>query len=162
MPKNLLFPLPEDLDFSKSDAVAIVNERLRRIGSSVASVARQVVDIGGGSGGPSPASEGDYIIPVVGAAAVVNVANGVNQEVPLAIPTTAIGAPGGGVLGSRLTLFLVQDATGGRLVTWDSVYKGIGLFEIDTTPLTYSVFEFVLRTGYTWWLKNTPLTGVIP
>lgn len=47
--------------------------------------------------------------------------------------------------GIRLTVFLTQDATGGRLPVWDSSFKNAPTTALDGTPSTLSVVDFVYR-----------------
>jgi hypothetical protein len=48
--------------------------------------------------------------------------------------------------GGLIEFILVQDATGGRTVTWDSDYFGTDLNDIITVADTYSHFRFAQRS----------------
>jgi len=52
----------------------------------------------------------------------LDASNAQTQQITLTGPVT-IAAPKGGVTGDRLSLILIQDATGGRNVTWNAVFK---------------------------------------
>lgn len=49
--------------------------------------------------------------------------------------------------GARLTVWLTQDATGGRTPSWASCYKNAPTTEIDGTASTLSAVEFKGRNG---------------
>lgn len=49
--------------------------------------------------------------------------------------------------GARLTVWLTQDATGGRTPSWASCYKNAPTLEIDGTASTLSAVEFKGRNG---------------
>lgn len=65
--------------------------------------------------------------------------------------------------GEQLVVFLDQDATGGRLIVWDTNFR-FTTDQIDTTASTCSVFSFVGRTDPAigtpqWFMTCTPITG---
>lgn len=81
-----------------------------------------------------------------------------------------INAPaplGGGFIppGTRLTFVIPQDGTGGRVVTFNSIYKNVGT--LDTTASSTTVLAFVFD-GTNWQRSNasaaasTDLTGLVP
>lgn len=87
---------------------------------------------------------------------------GLIVEYTLTAGTTNIASPSAPTSGQALTVFLTQDATGGRQITWAAAYKMAGV-DIDTTPSTVSVFSFVGRSsGTNWWLAAAPATGITP
>lgn len=90
-----------------------------------------------GSGGTGGAEPG-YVIPYA-ATVTVNCANGAHQHLTLTGPVT-LAAPAGAT-DCRLALFIIQDGTGGRLVTFDAAWKIPVGFEIDPTPDTYTAID---------------------
>lgn len=72
---------------------------------------------------------------------------------PYAIP--CVPSPQSGV---RLTVFLAQDATGGRTPSWASCYKNAPTTEIDGTASTLSVVGFSYRSGS--WYRDSFETGL--
>jgi trimeric autotransporter adhesin len=60
---------------------------------------------------------------VAGGTTIPDMASGTVQKVTLTAATTTIGAPKNLASGMRITYFVGQDSTGGRTVTWNSVYK---------------------------------------
>ena len=66
--------------------------------------------------------------------------------------------------GGRVRFALVQDATGGRTITWGTQWQGLGGSSSSTAPNSYSIFEFDFiptegrvqltfndATGYSFW-----------
>jgi hypothetical protein len=81
------------------------------------------------------------------------------QEQTLVDPTTNITATVAPVAGSILKVVLIQDATGGRQITWGSEFVWASV-DIGTTALSTSIFTFLGRTvsGVTsWYLSELPL-----
>jgi hypothetical protein len=68
-----------------------------------------------------------------------NCANGSHQYLTLTGPVT-LGAPSNAV-DCRISLFLIQDGTGGRLVTFNAAWHVPVTFEIDPSPNTYTVLS---------------------
>lgn len=81
------------------------------------------------------------------------------QNVSLSSSLTTIEPSETAVDGMSLTVFIEQDATGGRQVTWSSDFK-LATVDIDTTPSTVSVFRFTGRSDKKWWLDSMPLLGM--
>lgn len=87
------------------------------------------------------------------------------EEFTLSAATTAILptiSPSSGVL---LFIFLIQDATGGRQITWDSLVKWATV-EIVTAANTVSLFQFLGRLDpvdsvIRWFCTGLPMTGQI-
>lgn len=80
----------------------------------------------------------------------------------LTAPTTEIEPPPEALSpleGERLTICLLQDGTGGRLITWSSHFKA-ATPDINTDLNTLSVFNFVARADGKWWPSGPPITGV--
>lgn len=65
------------------------------------------------------------------------------------------------IAGRRLTVFVQQDATGGRLITWDSDFFKYATTEIDLAANAVSVFEFVGRDDGYWYMVSAPLLGAV-
>jgi hypothetical protein len=59
--------------------------------------------------------------------------------------------------GQRMTIKVVQDATGGRKITWDAVFIGARNLELDLRPETYSTFTFVFNSESKWELRSSQL-----
>lgn len=99
-----------------------------------------------------------------GAATVTpDLANGWFHQVTLDRSTTTLAAPiytGGTVAaGMRLAIKLLLDATSGRQVAWNAIYKGVSAFEISTVASTYSTFWFIYDGTY-WQMAAHPVIGV--
>ncbi len=67
------------------------------------------------------------------------------RDQTLTAATTAITQARASAAGYWLVLFLIQDATGGRQITWDTMFKGDPPVDIAPILLTYSQFVFVSR-----------------
>lgn len=70
------------------------------------------------------------------------------------------------MIGAQLAVFIIQDATGGRQITWGSNVKWATV-EIDTTALTVSLFRFLGRVDPTdgvtrWFCDSLVMTGQTP
>jgi hypothetical protein len=61
--------------------------------------------------------------------------------------------------GAVLAVYLTQDATGGRAITWSADFVG-PTTEIATGAGEISVFQFVARSDGNWWLSALPILGV--
>lgn len=73
---------------------------------------------------------------------------------------TTIKPPVNAISGSLFNLILVQDATGGRVVTFDASYIGLAGLSLTTTANTYSSLQFIMRdSDLRPVLLTTPLTG---
>lgn len=70
-------------------------------------------------------------------------------------PIPCVPSPQSGV---RLTIFLAQDATGGRTPSWASCYKNAPTTEIDGTASTLSVIGFSYRNSA--WYRDSLETGL--
>lgn len=115
------------------------------LNSMVAALAANSSAGGGGLSAP-----GYYVVPVLGSGpwtATPNLSNGANQEVILVDPLIEIKAPLSAVTSNAWTLFVVQDAVGGRVVSFDTGYAGnLALPGMLVTDLsTYSALLFVMR-----------------
>ena len=103
------------------------------------------------SGGGGTSVNGYYIILLVLTGLLYSatpvLAQGSNQEVILTQPLVAIVSPTGGATSDIWTLYIVQDSTGGRLVTFDSGYAGNATLPgmLTTVLSTYSALVFVIR-----------------
>jgi hypothetical protein len=88
-----------------------------------------------------------------------NANNGAVAKVTLA-GTGIIGAPSNLKAGGRYTLYVVQDATGSRDATWNSIYKfPLGLKPVlSTAANAVDVFDFISFDGAT--LEGGQLKGV--
>jgi hypothetical protein len=74
--------------------------------------------------------------------------------------STTINSPLVPTDAQRLTVILRQDATGGRLIAWDSNFD-VTQADIDPTGLTISSFKFV-GSGGKWIGVGQPMTGATP
>lgn len=107
-----------------------------------------------------PAMEEGYhdLVPVSGTA-TPDLADGIHHRITLSADVTVAAAVyTGGTLaaGQRLTVKIVQDATG-RAVTWHADYVGLGTLEVDKTPNTYSILQFVRNPEDKWELQSASL-----
>jgi len=103
---------------------------------------------GAGTGGLS--APGYYVVPILGAGpwtAKPDLSQGANQEIILVDALIEIFAPSSAVTSNAWTLFIVQDATGGRVVSFDAGYAGNLALPgmLVTLPSTYSALLFVQR-----------------
>jgi hypothetical protein len=116
-------------------------------------------------------SEGYYTVVPVAGVATVDLSNGspgtsgaMNQRVVLNATAVTIAAPvfstGTITDGLSFTLFLDQDATGGRAIpTFDAAFDAsVATWQIDGTLSTRTAYSFV-RTNGVWGLTGPPLTG---
>jgi len=80
--------------------------------------------------------------------------------VTLTAPTTAIstGLPTPKE-GDILTVFVVQDGTGGRQITWSAEFVSTTTVDISTTPGAQNKFIFVARQNLLWSNVAVPLLG---
>ncbi|HSW65359.1 MAG TPA: hypothetical protein VLH56_18930 [Dissulfurispiraceae bacterium] len=80
-------------------------------------------------------------------------------DVSLTVPSTTItwttGTP---KAGDRLTVTVVQDATGGRAIAWSSVFADAET-NIPTDPGDKAVFNFVGKADGKWYM-NTPVLWI--
>ncbi len=109
-----------------------------------------------GGGGYYEADSEDNFTP--------DLANGSNQEVFLDRAVTNIRSAmwsGRSIdAGTSWILILLQDSTGGRLVTFDSEYLIPYQWQIYPAADTQSVFEFVMQPDGKWLTKYFPTTGI--
>jgi hypothetical protein len=61
--------------------------------------------------------------------------------------------------GDRLTIFLTQDATGGRQITWDTIFVGATVNMIDVRASKMTIFNFVGKPDNNWHLSGPVLGG---
>lgn len=80
-------------------------------------------------------------IPAVPSALI----SGSQVEFTLTASTTLITTTAPVTTGSRLIIILTEDSTGGRIITWDVMFKDVTV-EIDTRPSAVNIFEFFSRT----------------
>lgn len=76
---------------------------------------------------------------------------------------STVSASTGQSAGGSLTLIMVQDATGGHTILWDSSYIPSPLhsrYGVDPRPNTASVFNFGFRADLRPFLKSVPITGI--
>lgn len=119
----------------------------------------QPIVTGGGSGaGGSGVTY--YIGTLVGTHYKPDITNGEFQQILLTSSIT-IDALIGASTSALISFILIQDATGGRNVTWDTSYIGTSISDVDQTAGTYSVYEFVLRSSdLRPVLRTRPITGL--
>lgn len=89
---------------------------------------------------------------------VVSEEQQVTAEHTLTASTTAIPCIPSPSSGLRLVVFINQDATGGREITWASCFKNAPV-DIDGTASTQSVVGFVYKGGY-WYFDGSFSTGL--
>jgi hypothetical protein len=81
---------------------------------------------------------------ITAGAVTPDLADGLNQKVTMTANLT-VNAPinSGGTIdpGVYLNLKFIQDATGGRSVTWNAIYKGMANEQPSPNPSTYSKFQ---------------------
>lgn len=112
------------------------------------------------AGGGSPVVSGNglqfasYVVPIVANVAIVDLAHGGGQLVS-PVANFTIANPLNSYAGMWI-LTIDQDVTGGRMVTWDSLYKGVTVNDIDPTPNTKSIYQFFGSGGF-WWPVCTRL-----
>lgn len=128
----------------------------------------------GGSGGGSGGSITAGLIP--GGTSTTGI-SGIEVMVPVAghiTPTIGVNftheitlganeildAPATPTAGSIFCIKLNQDATGGRVVTFNAFYTGMSGFSLDTTALTYASLTFQINAaGTSAALINIPING---
>tara|TARA_R110000803_G_scaffold38694_2_gene83648 strand:+ start:830 stop:2164 length:1335 start_codon:yes stop_codon:yes gene_type:complete len=72
------------------------------------------------------------------------------KEIQALSVNTTINAPTNGNIGDTLTFTIIQDATGGRTVTWNSVYKfNVAWSDAGNTASTRSTVQFI-SDGTNW------------
>lgn len=76
-----------------------------------------------------------------------------------ASPTTVPNTSWTPCTGDQLCCKLIQDATGGRTVAWDTQFEHAPTTDIDGTPNTYSLVRFV-GIDSKWVYDNTLHTGL--
>jgi hypothetical protein len=121
---------------------------------------------------PTAAADGYYTITPAGGLAVIDLANGLNQRVVLSATAAAAPSPifTGGLIvpGASFTLYVDEDATGGRdglqfetatTATPGTFAQDVPLVQIDSTPNTRTTYVFTCHAGPLWCLDSTPRTG---
>lgn len=88
------------------------------------------------------------------------------EEFTLTMATTVITPATPPSENVPLVVFITQDATGGRQITWGANVKNAEI-NIRTTALTYSLFQFIGRVDPSdsvvkWFAEDIPLTGQLP
>jgi hypothetical protein len=98
-------------------------------------------------------NDGYFEMATVSATVTPDLADGLNQQETMTANVTAANPvyTGGAIVeGMKLTLKFIQDATGGRTITWDTEYIGLSNEDPDLTADTYSVYCFVRNTASKW------------
>ena len=118
---------------------------------------------GGGGGGGGGSSSGKYVVVVPsGGAAVIDLSNGdwSTFEVGLGATSTKISNPTNSVANYHFVLVLRQDSTGGRLMTWDSGYSGVG-DQVWSSSVPSDTWKgiFVVRPDGKVMLCSVPFAG---
>jgi hypothetical protein len=75
------------------------------------------------------------------ASIAVDASAGETVKVGTLTGNTTVNAPSNAALGRALTFIFYQDATGGRMVSWNAVFRSPP--PVDTTPSSVSVVSFV-------------------
>lgn len=105
---------------------------------------REIYIYGRGLAAAKAAADGYATMTITAGAVTPDLANGLNQKVTLTGNIT-VNAPintGGAIeSGVYLNLKFIQDATGGRNVTWNAIYKGMANEQPSPNPSTYSKFQ---------------------
>ena len=81
-------------------------------------------------------------------------------EQTLSAASTEITYAGNIQRGSRVTVFLLQDGTGGRNITWDATKFKKATTVIGLAPNTYSIYSFVGHSDGYLWMDQPPRLGV--
>ncbi len=120
-------------------------------------------------GPPGPnVNPGYYAITPASGAAIVDLQNGLVQQLTLSASSVTVSAPifsGGGAIadGQQFTLLVDQDATGGRAIPTFAGGAGgfasdVGSWQIDSTASTRTTYVFVFSGG-AWGLTGPPQMG---
>ncbi len=141
MSRNVQLDLPADLDFTKSDAVAILNDRFRRMTGSISGARSRTFGGGAGTGGALTGVPFIYYEQTLTADSV-------------AVPVVATA-------GSIVAVLIFQDATGGWVLTWPAAFVGMSGFVDSTVALSYTAALFYTADGVTFQLIAAPITGVL-
>lgn len=125
--------------------------------------------LGAGGGGTSTATStftyaGTYVQSTPGSTFTPDLSSQKDtQELTLTSATCTIKNPTGGSSDFKWDLILLQDATGGRRVVFDTNYKGLtnatGNIDIDTKANSYTVYRFVVRPDGKSMMLSPALTG---
>ena len=121
-----------------------VEDRLDISVQPTAAGAQQVITVAGGGGGGGGTGSPSYV-----------------TEYTLTDPTTLITTAILPASGDQMTVVITQDATGGRQITWDTMFK-MATVEIDTTADTISIFSFIGLSDTNWYCTGIPMTGGVP
>lgn len=111
------------------------------------------------SQGTQGAQAGYSLLTVNAGTAVPDLSSGTMLEVVLT-SATQIAAPTNGSAGTKFTLLLQQDPTGGWPVTFDPAYKNVDPSGFDTTLSTFITMEFSTRDGATWYKTAGPSAAI--
>lgn len=77
---------------------------------------------------------------------------------PLTAATTEIASPVASPNAKdQLSVIVIQDATGGRQITWDASFSAATTVEIATVPNKESRFHFIARADNKWHLFSGPM-----
>lgn len=74
---------------------------------------------------------------------------------------TAVGPAVNGIPGQEMTIFVIEDATGGWTLTWDAMFHFAGTFAPDPTPNAATVYKFVWSPSGNMIQSNAPVTGMV-
>lgn len=104
--------------------------------------------------------QGGYIELLAGTNFTIDIGQGHTQVLPL-IGDATINAPTGLLIpGDELVLILVQDSVGGHQATWDAMFHFPGVFGLDPTANTATVFVFRINSAFHCILKSPPVTNI--
>ena len=108
-----------------------------------------ILAIGIYSASPALAGNVDYFdVGNSGSAVTINWNNGATQKVTLTASTTLTFS--NGYVGTPCTLYLVQDATGLRLVTWPASVKWVTVPTLSTLGNKRDIIG-LMYDGTNWW-----------
>lgn len=107
----------------------------------------QNTTIQGGSGVPQPTAGLNIMVPAAGVVTPL-LANFYTNQVTLTGNVT-VAAPVGGGPGQTFAVQLIQDSSGGHLVSWDGFYHGISGFILAARASTYATLVFQIQLSGT-------------
>lgn len=82
------------------------------------------------------------------------------EEHTLAAASTAITTSTTAAAGIRLTKVIIQDATGGRAITWDTAKFVSPTVTLSTAANAVNIFDFIGRSDGKFWLVSPPILGL--
>jgi hypothetical protein len=108
----------------------------------------------------------DYLAPAVGAltmgsSVAVNAATANDFRLTLTASTATIASPSNPVDGETIKFQLTQDATGTRILTWNTVFDfgALGTATLSITPSVTDIVGFVYNAAKSKWLYLGSLLG---